>query len=206
MFRKIFLVVLGIAIVIVAVNIVAVWRSQRALNDVNSEYSFGPGGADLHVVEFLDYSCEYCHEAHPTITEAMMLDGRIIYSPRAVDFLGSKSTHAAKALYAAARQGKLEEVHNALMEDFDGFVEQGFKFFSTIPDLDLDQLQTDMRDEEIAALIEDNMKLFNRVGTGSTPTFVLGGKIVYTPKDRMPTVQDFLNMFAEAREARGVKE
>lgn len=206
MFRKLFLVFLGLAIITVAYHIITLHRSQSALGKIDRDYSIGNEHANLHVVEFLDYGCGYCREAHPTITQAIAQDGKIIYSPRPVAFLGNTSAYAAKTVYAAAKHGKFEAMHNAIMDNFDAFSKQGLDIVAPIVELDSQTIQDTMSDEDIAQRLEKNEALFDKVGTGKTPTFIIGGKIIYVPEGQMPSVQDFIRMFAEARNINGIEE
>ncbi|MDB2682874.1 thioredoxin domain-containing protein [Alphaproteobacteria bacterium] len=168
-----------------------------SLDDVPAQYSYGPADADLSVVEFVKYTCPYCRDVHDTIMEAVERDGNVLYVPRVLPTVGLKD---AQMSYAAGKQGLFKLAHGALLKDPRIMEEDGLMSIADTLGFDQVQLEKDMQDDEIIDQINDNITLFHAVGAKATPTFVIGGDIIYTPEDRMPSVEDFLAMFEEARQ------
>ncbi|MGO8609127.1 DsbA family protein, partial [Rhizobium johnstonii] len=70
------------------------------------------------VVEFLDFECEACGAAYPYVEELRtQYAGKITYVARYFPLPGHfNSTNAAIAAESAGRQGKFEEMYNALFQ------------------------------------------------------------------------------------------
>ncbi|MCB1532025.1 MAG: thioredoxin domain-containing protein [Alphaproteobacteria bacterium] len=199
MIKNIVLGVLCLAIAFVGYQIFDAYRVRGALADVEAPLQTGPQDADLEVVEFLDYGCPYCREAHPTIMEAVQRDGRVRYIPRPVAFLGPESAYAAVVAYAAAQQDKFFEMHDALIRNFDNFNETTMPNIAAQAGADPALIQQQLDKGYLQEQVLENLDLFEAMGTNATPTFVIGGDMIYVPEGRMPSVDDFLEMFNKAR-------
>lgn len=197
--RYILYIILAAIAVYLSVNIFQLYTAQRGLANVPAGYATGPESADLTVVEFLSYSCRYCREVHPTITEAVKRDGNIRYIPRPVGSGDSESMQAAKIVYAAGEQGKFIEMHNALIENYRVVDEDALVELSRRVGVDVNELNKALGSGGGEKRIKKNTKLFLNIGGQATPTFIIGGEIIYVPEGQMPLVDDFLAMFAEAR-------
>jgi protein-disulfide isomerase len=198
---RIFYILLALFSVLAVWQITRIVLTQKQMTAVPSGHAVEAAAeADLEVVEFIDYSCPFCQMIHPTITEAVMLDGKVRYIPKPLPTTNKRSTNAAIHAYAAGRQGKFIEMHNALIADFPNLTDE--KLARLVLQLGLDQAQfaQDMRNPEIEKTLQDNATQFERFGTKATPTFVIGKKMLYVPSGAMPTADDFLRMFNEARE------
>ncbi len=170
---------------------------SRAAFKVPAEYTSGSDSADLKVVEFLDYSCPDCRQIHPIIKEALQKDGRVTYIPRPLPSSDAQSVKTAQLVYAAGKQGRFIDVHNALIENFQNG--SGAIKSHIPPDIDRAKLEEDAKDEAILKTIARNGEVYMKLGRDSVPTFLIGKKIIYVPEDKIPTVEDFLRMFNEAR-------
>jgi protein-disulfide isomerase len=203
MARRIFFILIVLGAVYLAYDIFRLASAQRHIAAVEAQYTLTPEGADLDVVEFLDYSCKYCKEAHPTITKAVAQDGKVRYIPRPMDSEGPGSLYGAEIVYAAARQGKFMEMHNAVMENFRVINDDVLAELAAQTGVDLAKLKADLESpafkQETQNTIKANKKIFGALRGKATPTFVIGGNIIYVPEVRMPEAKDFLAMFKEAR-------
>ncbi len=175
------------------------WYNNR-IDNTKAQYTIGAQNADLSVVEFLSYNCSYCHEIHPTIMDAIKRDGNILYIPRPIGAAGDvESTMKAALAYSAGNQGKFKEIQNDLFERFRPIDEEFIATLATTHALDLKQFTHDFGAQKTQKLIEKNNKLFTQAKATATPTFIIGKKIFYVPTEKMPTTQDFLDMFNQAR-------
>ena len=195
MIKKVFLGVFALIVVFLAVQIVLVLRTYAALDDVSADYAYGPEDADLSVVEFIKYTCPHCRDVHPVILEAVERDGNVRYVPRPLP----SEVEDAHMAYAAGEQGMFKLAHGLLLQDPRILDEGGLMAIAETAGFDLETLQADMKSEAVEERVYENIKLFLGIGGTHTPTFVIGGKIIYVPEGRMPTVEDFLAMFEEAR-------
>lgn len=175
------------------------WFKHSALNAA-PEFTIGNADANLRVVEFMDYNCPFCREIHPIFMAAMKEDGNILFIPRPIaNRNNAESMLKASIAYSAGKQGKFEEIQSALFEDFRAV---DVKTIATIVEthtLDYERFNKDMSDPDTKDLIMKNHALFKKSGSNATPNFIIGTKIFYVPTGKMPTKQDFLDMFKQAR-------
>lgn len=181
------------------------YSAKQQISVIEEAYSYGQG--DLTVVEFLNYSCVYCQQAHPVISEAIEQDGNIRYIPRPVFSVDPLGSAAAYMVYAAAQQGKFEQAHKYLIENISRFDPKQIEDthlpeFADSLGLDLEKLNRDLDGDVVKGLIARNASLFSSMGGYVTPTFYIGPSMQFIPKDQMPTSEDFVKMFDEARTIR----
>lgn len=197
---RVFYILLALVSVLVIAQIASVAFTRKQISSTPETYTVAAPEADLEVVEFIDYSCPFCQQVHPTITEAVKRDGHVRYLPKPLPTTNQRSTNAAVHAYAAGRQGKFIEMHNALIADFPNLTDEKLARLAIELGLDEAQLAKDLQDPEIQKQLQENATLFSRYKTKATPTFLIGKKMLYVPSGTMPTVDDFLRMFNEARE------
>ncbi len=201
MIKRVFLGALVTLFAVVVIFLCAQIYSQskilRALDDVPPAYAYGPADADLSMVEFVKYTCPHCRDIHGTVLEAVQRDGHVRYVPRVLPTSGLADAQMA---YAAARQDAFKLAHESLLQDPRIMDEGGLMAIAGTLGLDTEKLQADMEDDAVIAEINENVHLFHAVGGRATPTFLIGNDILYVPEGRMPTVEDFLKMFEEARQ------
>lgn len=175
------------------------WYSSR-IDNAPDKYTIGNQNAALSVVEFISYNCPYCHEISPIIMEAVKRDGNIRYIPRPIGTVGdTEGMMKAILAYSAGNQGKFIEIQKDLFERFRPIDEDFITTLAETHTLDLEQFNKDFGSKKTRKLVEKNNDLFVQVKATSTPTFIIGKKIFYVPKEKMPTTQDFLAMFKQAR-------
>lgn len=199
MLRKVLFVALAGVVFYVGYGIFNLYTGYKALEKMPAGYVIGPADADVNVVEFLDYACPYCKEVHPTIMAAVRRDGKVRYSPRPVAFLSEESVKAAVLAYAAGRQGRFTDMHDALMGDPRDLNDEVLSDAAGRIGTDLATLEEIAQTQQTQDDVIYNLKTFKRLGGKATPTFIIDELIFYVPEGRMPTVEDFLKMFAEAR-------
>lgn len=199
MLRKALIIGFALIVALIGYNIYALVSGYGNLSNVPERQVMGAKDGDLSVIEFLDYRCQYCREAHSTITEAVRTDGRIRYIVRPIVYVDQFSLQAVRVMYAADQQEHFIEMHEILIKNKEDPTEKIIKTFVDELGLDWELFKSDMGSEGAKDLILQNRKLFAQVGGQSTPTFIIGHKIFYVPEGRMPEVSDFLDMFAEAR-------
>lgn len=204
MLRNILIAVFVLVIGIVAYGTYHVMSGYASVTNVPARQIMGNSDGDLTVVEFLDYSCVYCRQAHPTITGAVQQDGQIQYIVRPVAVVSEQSGYAASAVYAADHQGKFKEMHEYFITLEGSLDLEGLQDAVEAMGMDWELFQNDMQSEIVKEALRNNHLVFSQVGANATPTFIIGRKMFYVPQGSMPTTDDFLEMFAEAR-SRGFK-
>jgi len=150
---------------------------EGLLSDPESPIAGNPQG-DVTIVEFSDYQCPYCKRAHAAVKSVLAADGKVRLVFKDLPILGEPSRIAALAALAAKAQNKHLAMHNALME-FGGKLDRDkIMEIAGSVGLDVAQLQKDMDDPKLKAMIERNMELAQALGVRGTPAFVIGKQFV----------------------------
>jgi cyclophilin family peptidyl-prolyl cis-trans isomerase/protein-disulfide isomerase len=98
----------------------------------NNDWSQGPDGATMTILEYSDYQCPACGQAAPVIAQLLKefpQDVRLVYRHFPLP-IHDKSRLAAQAAEAAGLQGKFWEMHDLLFAkqaDWSGLTIQAFK-------------------------------------------------------------------------------
>jgi protein-disulfide isomerase len=166
--------------------------------DPDSPVGGNPNG-DVVIVEFNDYQCPYCKRAYQAVKSVVGSDGKVKIVYKDIPILGEASKIAAQAALAAAKQGKHQPLHNALME-FTGKLDRD-KILEIAVGVGIDraQLEKDMEDPKVKAIIDRNMALASALGVRGTPAFVIGKQFVPGAVDAAALKQ----LIAEARKGQG---
>lgn len=196
---KLFYTFLVVLVGILAYHTYGIYDARSSLTNPPEAYVIGPDDADLIVTEFLDYACPYCQTMHPTFKEAMEQDGNVQLAPRPLLSSNSDGSGAAYIFYAAGMNGKAEEAHNYLMTDGTNLTEERLPEIAEALGIDFEKFKEDLNSAEPRDQIAKNYKTFNTYGGTGTPTFFIGPDLVFLADEDMPTVQDFLELFDEAR-------
>lgn len=146
--------------------------------DVSDATVVGNPDGDIIVVEFMDYNCGYCRRVFPDIQQLAEQDGNVRVLFKEFPILGPGSEYASKAALASREQGLYAEFHNALMSADTRLDEPQVLAIAGQVGLDVDQLQRDMQNPEIDALIQRNHQLARDLGINGTPGFIIGDEIV----------------------------
>jgi len=145
--------------------------------DPDSPVLGNPKG-DVVLVEFFDYRCPYCRTVAGPLREAVASDGKVRLVMKEFPILGPDSVVAARAALAAARQGRYEEFHFALMAIKGRINEATVMTVARQVGLDIDRMKIDMESAEISAMLDRNMRLAQALDIGGTPAFVIGDELI----------------------------
>jgi protein-disulfide isomerase len=146
------------------------------------DYSVGPADAKVQVVEFFDYNCGFCKRSTDWVEQTMAKypdDVRIVFKELPV-LTGRDGTSymAARAALAAARQGQYRKMHFALMAER-SINEARVLEIARNMNLNVEQLQKDMKDPAIDRQIQDNLSIGSRIpALTGTPFFVINDAFV----------------------------
>ncbi|MCF6316639.1 MAG: DsbA family protein [Marinosulfonomonas sp.] len=164
-------------------------NADAIYNDGFSYVGGNPDG-DITLVEFSDYRCPYCQQAHPEVTELVASDGNIRLIYKEFPILGPDSlTTAQFAMATLMVEGPeaYKKVSAALMHlrgapSSDALTKLAKEF-----DLDAAALLEKMQSTEVTQAIQANRALGQRLQISGTPTFILGDELVrgYVPLEAM---------------------
>lgn len=136
------------------------------------------------VVEFLDLECESCRAAFPHVEQLRKeYEGRVTFVMRYFPIPSHKNAElAARAVEAAAAQGKLEAMYQKMYETQESWGDQQvshektFRGFAEELGLDMKKFEADWKDPATAKRVEKDRKDGLALGVQGTPTFFVNGK------------------------------
>lgn len=127
------------------------------------------------VVEFFDYGCSHCRTTHAEIkklaksTKVIMVEFPI---------MGPNSELASRLALAAQKQGKYEQVHDALMTTEEPLNDAYIAKLAQTYSLDLNKLNADRNSPEVTTALIKNRQLAFSLGIMGTPAFVTKNQIL----------------------------
>lgn len=148
-------------------------KDNRAnlLKDHDS-FSGNPKG-DVVLVEFFDFKCIHCKRMASVVKELADSDKNLKVVYKQLPIFGGQSRYAAKAAIAAAYQGKYAEFHEALLETKANLDKKQVVKIAKKLGLNLKKLGKDIRDPKTEEVIDENMKLAQKIGIMGTPAFIV---------------------------------
>lgn len=168
-------------------------RHASALFDDGVSWVGGNPDGDVTMVEFLDYRCGYCRQAHPEINDLVESDGGIRYVVKEFPILGEQSLLASRFAIATRNvEGDevYKDVHDALMTMRADVTMPALERLADQFDLDAEAVLAAMEAPEVEAEITANRALAQAMGISGTPTFVVGDQMLrgYLPLEQMMQV------------------
>jgi protein-disulfide isomerase len=142
------------------------------------------GTGDVQLVEFGDYQCPACAQAHPIVKKLTKeYEGKVTFVFRNFPLrqIHSNATPAAEAAEAAGEQGKFWEMHDMLYENQQNWSllpdpTSIFVQYATELKLDTDKFKKDMTADATDERIQQDQSDGYAVGVSGTPTFFVNGK------------------------------
>lgn len=133
-----------------------------------------PKGSHV-ITEFFDYQCPHCRNSEAFLHQMAAKDPELLILRREIAALGQGSEIAARAAFAAARQGLYEQVSNAMLATPTPItVESALKAAKTAG-ADITKLSSDMVSQDITNELMDSQNLSVKVGVVGTPAFSAPG-------------------------------
>ena len=125
------------------------------------------------LVEFFDYQCIHCVKMAPALANLVKKnpDLRVIY--KEFPIFGDSSITASKAALAAGMQGKYLQMHDALLKAGKRLNDKIVMAKAKSVGLNMDKLKKDMDSKEVAAMLDANRALADKMHLQGTPAFVI---------------------------------
>ncbi|MBI5357843.1 DsbA family protein [Candidatus Saccharibacteria bacterium] len=168
-----------------------------------SNHTVGAGNKGVTLIEYGDFQCPACKSYYPiikSIKEQYGDDIKFQFKHFPLVQIHPNAFIASRAAEAAGKQGKFFEMHDLLYENQDSWKDSSapstiFEGFATQLGLNIDQFKADVASEEIASIINADVKSGQALGANSTPTFVINDKKV----DPLPkSADEFKSLIDEA--------
>jgi len=159
-------------------------------------------------MEFSDYQCPYCRQAHATVTQVEKKYAgkiRLVMKQYPLPF-HPQARPAALAAIAAGMQGRYWEMHDRLFGSTQLDPETLERYAKEIG-LDVERWKRDQSDPKVAAIIQRDMDLATNVNVSGTPAFFVNGRRLpggAAPLDAFSSLIDEELAKAEAMVRQGV--
>jgi protein-disulfide isomerase len=140
---------------------------------------FGNAESKTVLVEFSDFECPYCADAHKTLKQFLAKhpnEVALTYKHFPLTPIHSQARPSALAAWAANQQGKFWEYHDALFTQQDKLGEALYVEIAEKLNLDLEKFQSDRTSEAANNAIIKDVQLAQSLGISGTPFFVLNGQ------------------------------
>jgi protein-disulfide isomerase len=130
-------------------------------------------------VEYGDYQCPYCGEAHPVIERLQKALGkklRFVFRNFPLTEAHPYALMAAEAAEAAALQGKFWEMHDWIYENQEMLDPEVLPEWAEELGLDVKELAAGMKQRAVLKRIEEDRSSGLGSGVNGTPSFFINGK------------------------------
>jgi Na+/H+ antiporter NhaA len=172
-------------------RIIAVLGTAQPLLDLDREvdperdHIRGPMEAPVTMVEYGDFECPYCGQAEPVVRELLgdFGDVRYVWRHLPLSDVHPNAQLAAEASEAAARQGAFWEMHDLLLDHQDALGPNDLMGYAEQLGLDIERFSNDLREQEGAAQIAEDVDSADISGVSGTPTFFINGQRHYGAYD-----------------------
>ncbi len=138
----------------------------------------GNPNGDVTVVEFFDYACPFCRQAHADMAKLAKADPGVRLVYRDFPVIAPASDEAAMASLSAAAQGRYQRFHDAM---FDGQEKVSHeRVVSVVRSSGLNELRTakDLTAAPLRAEIKKNIELGRALNLSGTPSYIIGDRIL----------------------------
>jgi protein-disulfide isomerase len=142
------------------------------------DHKVGNPNAAITLVEYGDFQCSYCREAHPLVKrllEEFSQDVLFVFRHFPLQEMHPMAMMAALAAEAASKQGKFWEMYDQIYDNQESLDGDNLLNFARTIGLDLQQFAADWQDETLTGRVEQDIESGIRSGVNGTPSFFLNG-------------------------------
>jgi protein-disulfide isomerase len=155
----------------------------------------------LVLVEFFDFQCPFCARAHQTLKEFMARHGdevTLVYKHLPLTSIHPEAMAAARAAWAAHRQGKFWEFHDELFANQSQLGEEFYVATARKLGLNVEKFNRDRRSRAAERAVQRDMDLASQLGLSGTPHFILNG-IAFSGAQPLEVFEQTLQQAKQAR-------
>lgn len=146
---------------------------------VGASPTTGDVQSKIVLLEFSDFQCPFCAQAHGTVKQFMAKhrdEVTLAFKHLPLASIHPQAMPAAKAAWAALQQGKFWEYHDALFTQQDKLSEEFFAATARKLNLDIEQFNRDRNSAAADSAIQSDLQLAQNLGISGTPFFVMDGE------------------------------
>lgn len=143
----------------------------------------GPENAPIRIVIFSDFQCPACQATVPFVEELWekhAADIRLVHKFYPLK-QHTRAREAAKAAYAAQKQGKYWQMEKMIFENQDALSDEDLERYAAKVGLDLERYRVDRASEEAEQTIERDIDDGEAAGVRHTPFVLVNGRL-FDPK------------------------
>jgi protein-disulfide isomerase len=138
----------------------------------------GSPEAPVTLVEYGDYECPFCGQAHFVVQELQEQLGDVmcfVFRNFPLTSVHPHAQHAAEAAEAAGAQGVFWEMHDFLFENQDALDDRHLLAYAAELGRDLAHFTRDLTEHRFAGRVREDFLSGVRSGVNGTPTFFING-------------------------------
>ena len=139
----------------------------------------GPARALVTLVEYGDYECPHCRQAHYVLQDLLAEMGdqvQLAFRNFPLTQIHPHAQQAAEAAEAAGAQGRFWPMHDTIYENQDALEEEDLMAYAEQVGLDLDRFQLELFQGVYAPRVREDFLSGVRSGVNGTPTFFINGR------------------------------
>jgi len=144
-----------------------------------NDHILGQDDASVTLVEYADYQCPYCGEAHPVIKRLQKSLGkklRFVFRNFPLTRIHPYALYAAQAAEAAALQGKFWRMHDMIFENQEELEPEILPVWAQRIGLEVTHFAKTLRDQRVTTRIEQDYAGGVESGVDGTPSFFINGE------------------------------
>lgn len=194
------------------VNVDAVQAASEKSGNI-ADHVFGKSDSKVILIEYGDFQCPGCGNAHPTVkalTEKYKDQIAFVFRNFPITSKHPNAKAAAAAVEAAGLQGKYWEMHNRVFEsqsswgNLDANQRGGFfEEYASELDLDVEKFKNDYASESVNQKISFDQAVGKKAGAEATPSFRLNGQPV--GDDTWNNEENFEKALTDAMKQAGIE-
>ena len=143
------------------------------------DHILGPRDAAVTLVEYGDFECPHCGQAHYVLQDLMSQMAKVVqlvFRNFPLAQIHPHAERAAEAAEAAGAQGSFWEMHDTLFENQDALEDEDLVGYAQQLGLDLERFQTDLLNGVHTKRVREDFVSGVRSGVNGTPTFFINGR------------------------------
>jgi protein-disulfide isomerase len=142
------------------------------------DHAQGPATAEVTLVEYGDYQCPYCLQAHPIVRDIQEHVGdrmRLVFRNFPLTTIHQDAQNAAEAAEAAGAQGKFWPMHDYLFEHQSRLDYGSLVSYAADIGLDVPRFERHLKTHAFGPRVHEDFLSGVRSGVNGTPTFFING-------------------------------
>ena len=160
-------------------------------NSQLTEHKYGEGKSGVTLIEYGDFACPACYQYFPIVEQVReKYKEQITFQFRHYPLLEihQNALLAARAAEAAGNQGKFWEMYTQLYQTQPNWKDSNnpqplFEQYAQQLALDTQKFVTDLKSDQTNTVIQADRNDAKSRGFSGTPTFILDGKQIESPRD-----------------------